>query len=339
MSCCSCKLPNKTMPKNAFDLFGTQQMFYGSSKIIKSNIFTKFNINSSMTTSNQFYQRLVLLKPNRCYLLNVIDDYMNYYNNFASVVNTIDNTGYSMAVITLLTYNPISKTFTNFSMTWFGYKFVQLVNGNKSLIIDQVIDKNTLVNNLMTILNNNIVYSVLDIVVQPYENYIIGTIQNYLRYNMKLITLQNPPKHDKTIFEVTPNFIENPNIFTIFDSSQTNYGITSSFMTNPDNYNTLMVEYNDNINSQINSGIPFINVAPNSTTSLMVLNSYISNMIKSSDFVILHYYILNSSTATDQNLSIKIKQISTNNNDSVHVNFLNNNLNGYNNIILALKTK
>lgn len=339
MSCCSCRLPNKTMPKNAFDLFGTQQMFYVSSKIFKSNVFTKFNIKTSMSSSKQFYQRLVLLKPNRRYLSNVIDDYMNYYNQFTSVVNTIDNTGYSIAVITLLTYNPISKTFTNFSMTWFGYKFVQMVNGNKSLIIDQVIDKNTLVNNLMTILNNNIVYSVLDVVVQPYENNILGTIQNYLRYNMNLITLENPPNHNETMFEVTPNFIENQNIFTIFDSNQPTYSITSSFLTNPDNYNTLMVEYSDSIIGQINSGTPFINVAPNSTTSLTVLNSNISNMIKSSDFVTLHYYSLGSSTATDQKLSIKIKQISTNTNDSVHINFLNNNLNGYNNIILALKTK
>lgn len=337
MSCNYCSRYYNTIPTNNKYILSylSQPRIQIKSKnipLVLANVFVKFNLQYSVTQSKDMYQRLVLLKPNYNYLDNVLNIYLKYAEEYSKIINTNSN-GYTIFIITMITYNQNDKTLSNFSMMFLKYKYVQ----NNTLIVDVNLDKNKAINNLMTILNNNSkVYSMLDFIIYPVNN--LATLQNYIKYDIQLLTFINPPKHNEIIFDLDEIYIENSNKFVIFkyDNNNKPYCATYKFITNSNNFSGLMIKTNDNNNlyGRYNSGNdPCVNVL---SSSLSELGTFIYNMVKPGDFIYLYYYDLSSTTFEYMNTGIKIKQLTSNINESTHINFVNIELKNYPNIFNEL---
>lgn len=333
-NCCPCYQKKSTISTDSgFQYVYQPQIPIKSRKISldKSNVFVKFELQYSETETKSMYQRLISLEPHYNYLSKVVDTYLKFANDYSKTINTTNN-GYSFFVIHLLTYNKRSKLFTNYSLMFLKYKYVQ----NNTVVVDVDVNKNSMVNNMMLILNgnsNNIkVYSILDFMVYPIRGLV--TLQNYVKFDVQLLTLNNPPNNDKIIFDVNPKYIENPNVFKIFvaDNSNKQYCATYQFITNPNDYNGLMIKTDDNnelYGTNNRGGDPCVNIP---ISSLTALGNFIYNTVRSGDFMYLYYYDLSSIPFVYKSEGVKIKQLPTDVNQPTHINFLNTDLKNYPNI-------
>lgn len=336
-NCCPCYNKKSSISDCGFKYIYQPQIPIKSRKIsfVKSNVFVKFGLQYTQTETKQMYQRLILLEPQYNYLNKVVDTYLKFANEYAKIINTETN-GYSFFVIHLLTYNKRNKLFTNYSLMFLKYKYVQ---GNE-VVVDVDVNKNKMINNMMSILNgntNNIkVYSILDFMIYPIEGLV--TLQNYVKFDVQLLSFNNPPNNNEIIFDVDPKYIENPNVFKIFvyDNDNKQYCATYQFITNPKDYNGLMIKTDDNndlYGDTNRSGDPCIDVRK---SSLEALGNFIYNIVRSGDFMYLYYYDLSSTSFVYKFDGVKIKQLPTDINQSTHINFLNKNLRDYPNIYNGL---
>lgn len=336
-NCCPCYNKKSTISNSGFKYIYQPQIPIKSRKIslIKSNVFVKFELQYSQTETKSMYQRLILLEPQYNYLSKVVNTYLNFANEYAKTINITTN-GYSFFVIHLLTYDKRSKLFTNYSLMFLKYKYVQ----NNVVVVDVDVNKNKMINNMMSILtgntNNIKVYSILDFMVYPTQQ--LTTLQNYVKFDVQLLSFNNPPNNNKIIFDVNTKYIENPNVFKIFvaDNSNKQYCATYQFITNPNDYNGLMIKTDDNnelYGTNNRSGDPCINIA---TSSLETLGNFIYDTVKSGDFMYLYYYNLSSVPFDYKSGGVKIKQLPTDINQPTHINFLNIELKNYPNIYNGL---
>lgn len=336
-NCCPCYNKKSTITGCGFKYIFQPQIPIKSRKIslIKSNIFVKFGLQYTPSETKEMYQRLILLEPQYNYLNKVLDIYLKFANEYAKIINTKTN-GYSIFIIHLLTYNKRNKLFTNYSLMFLKYKYVQ---GNE-VVVDVDANKNKMINNMMSILNgntNNIkVYSILDFIIYPVEG--LRTLQNYVKFDVQLLSFNNPPNNNEIIFDVDPKYIENPNVFKIFvaDNNNKDYCATYRFITNPKDYNGLMIKTDDNndLYGAVNgSGDPCVNVY---NSSLEALGNFIYNTVRSGDFMYLYYYDLSSIPFEYKSNGVKIKQLPTDINQPTHINFLNKDLRNYPNIYNGL---
>lgn len=336
-NCCPCYNKKSTISGCGFKYIFQPQIPIKSRKIslAKSNVFVKFELQYTQTETKQMYQRLILLEPQYNYLNKVVDAYLKFANEYAKIINTETN-GFSFFVIHLLTYNKRNKLFTNYSLMFLKYKYVQ----NNKIVVDVDVNKNKMINNMMSILNgntNNIkVYSILDFIVYPTQQLTI--LPNYINFDIQLLTLNNPPNNNEIIFDINPKYIENPNVFKIFEFDDANkqYCATYQFITNPNDYNGLMIKTDDNnelYGTKSSSGNPNVDVKKSSPE---VLGNFIYNIVRSGDFMYLYYYDLSSSTFDYKLDGVKIKQLPTDINKLTHINFLNKDLKDYPNIYNVL---